>query len=540
MSGFAKFVDEALSAAGRAADGAKAATGEVNRLERLPLPDLNQIKTPKGVSFADDPVPKNKPLFSNEPAPELFGEGPVPTPMPSYESAPKRTVDGLKPFDNPSEVRARQTELLTEGMRKIGQRGDDDSEVAVTVGVAFKRHFNIEATPDDVALLETFGYGIGGLGGLQRPDAQLRDLDDMLKVSASILEVAPEVKDINTSMKLSNGAPLVMWRGGNLRVLINNPKDMFTTRIDTPTEVGAHAGSFDQATDFTGRLGSMRNAFVKGENNLRAEVTILVEKAMPRRLRSDAAVKQAGSGAQQVFKDFFTDNPGLVRQTEALLEADNPSALSIDKYIEEFEKGGYSQRVLDAVKKAIPDMTKQDEEEFVKDLERTLLRSVKLKDIGDGVTKRTGQLVPYVPIIKNPIIFRDVGSNDADSIIDTVENFKEKAVSDYPVFKEIAAKYRTKESGDLVKDNKLLQDLLREAGFDAMQYLNTTEGVGGKMSLVMLDEANIKPLHEIIPQLGKLKEALRKRVYNMMAVGVPLNLALQIVQMEEEGNDTKS
>lgn len=550
MSGFAKIVDEALSAAGRAADGSKVkgAKGALPSLTKEPLPDLNQIKAPKG-AFDPDPVPKNNPLFSKEPAPDAFASDPVPTPIPQYETLQKRTVDGLKPFDNP---RARQADLLSGDKIHSVSEARIDPEATSKVKEQFTDVMGTEPDDADVALM--FGFGTG-YNEASSP-TQLKFLRESLKVSASLLEVAPELAKLDTTMKYSNGAPMLMWRGTFLTEkgtagIEENPLASFTFRLDNPTEVGAHAGTFDQARHFAhNTLGGLKNDLDRGRGALFTQgVESLLGRTLPR--REQAMARSLANEVAPILEDFLKMGTVFDSETDALMFAGEKGVVSGALDMHALKELRILDDIADVVDTELRKEYRNSPEllatvdnkvkEFKEDLGIKLLQGLTDTDVLNKgkEAKRTGQLVPYVPDIKRPIVFRDVGSNDADSIMKTFQESGDKFTSSPEELSEVAVKYWKKRGTSDTENNKLLAKLLTDAGFDAIQYVNTAEGVGYRVSMVVLDSKTVKPLHEVVPSLGKLKEALRKRVYNMLSVGIPLPLALKIVGMEEE-NDTAS
>ena len=87
-----------------------------------------------------------------------------------------------------------------------------------------------------------------------------------------------------------------------------------------------------------------------------------------------------------------------------------------------------------------------------------------------------------------------------------------------------------------LETNKLFIEELKKRGYDGIVYMNRAEGFGARFSVTLIDEKSVKPLHEVVPSLQKMKEKLRERVYNLLSLGVPLPVAIKAVQ-DEEGSD---
>jgi (2Fe-2S) ferredoxin len=172
-------------------------------------------------------------------------------------------------------------------------------------------------------------------------------------------------------------------------------------------------------------------------------------------------------------------------------------------------------------------------------LKARLFQGLESKDAGGSVRNRVGQMVPFVPVYKNPIVFRDVNNNDARTIIESVQASPRATVSDPEAFARVVERFIAMKGMDEDSGSeKLFQRALEEEGFDAAQYVNHGEGVGNKVSLVLFNEKNIKPLHELIPSLGKLKEALRQKVYDLMAMGVPMSMAIEYVTGTDDNDQS--
>lgn len=88
---------------------------------------------------------------------------------------------------------------------------------------------------------------------------------DMLQSVTSNMKAARFLKDnylkdieFDSVFKLDDGTPLVFWRGlVEDPSLVTNARSVYSFRMDNPTEIGAHFGTFDQAKEFADKAGAV-------------------------------------------------------------------------------------------------------------------------------------------------------------------------------------------------------------------------------------------------------------------------------------------
>lgn len=533
LTGAAKRLADALATAGRDADGAKLPAGV--QAEKLVLPgpagavDEVMGSTPIAPQLS---VPKSAPMAVETPA-----VASDPFAKPDLNFLNKGLQDWEPEADVPLEVlKGRQTETLKP--ETVANTGfvQFDTASAPDLTKNFAGIFGNDPTEDDKALLLAFGHGYAGKG----KEHNLKAVDNLLKVSASILEAAPEVAKIDTVFKFSNGAPVIQWRAANLRELLTDPLDMFRERISNPMEIGAHAGTYDQAITFVNpTLNQMRNDLGKGAvGAFEAGVGELIRRALPGPHKGYDRAVGTNQNVIDSFNQYMEYTSDFSEEAASLMQfADEKGVVSDEKVRQAFFNEGFGAQVVAEFKRILEiNGTPEDDiatavAGFEEGLKREVVATIKGMDKGRGISKRHGQMVPFIPVVKKPLLVRDVTDNSADNLVSAFKEDPSMVVpaADIKTVEEIIAIWEQGPATD-----KHFQDLLKSKGYDALQYVNTAEGTGARMSIVVFDEANIRPLHEVIPALKNLKESLRKRVYNLMAVGVPLTTALQAIQLEEE------
>lgn len=446
-----------------------------------------------------------------------------------------------------------------ERLAKFGPENSFTTYTMPELDDAFKKAFGgFEPNDADRALMLAFGHGYSGKG----KKANLVGLDDMLKVSASLLEAAPDMmKNIDTVFKFSNGAPIVLWRS-SLTKKAPTPRGMFAHRINNPQEIGSHTGTFDAASheNFLGKMAHMRQAKLTGDDSQVYELqTRIITGSMPYTLSRIEHRIITDDKVRGVLESYLENTLSAGKQSEVLMKHVGDDLVYNEAKTAEvhFIQDGLVDEYVDAVMKVVDEFSEKINDyplageakvEFLANTKKHLKENITEQiKAGGGFTRRpTATSVPYIPVVKKPLFARDMGGNDAVTLMKEHTRW-EGGITSKPVFdeadldmmKELMAEFRDA-LPNVASDTEvelLFQKLLKKRGYDAIAYVNPAEGSASRMSMTVFDEATVLPLHEVVPSLKKLQEALRNRVYNLLAVGVPLATALEVLRMEGENVD---